>query len=322
MLNPVHVAVAVVREGDRVLIARRPAHKHQGGLLEFPGGKVESGEPVCEALARELAEEIGIIADPTRMQPLIRIKHDYGDKCVLLDVWEVPGYTGTPKGLEGQPVQWLPISALRQKDFPAANRAIIRALQLPNQWLITGHCPDAATLRRQLEGSRPGSGFRGVLLRQPGLGLDEYRQMAAVALEYCSGRGLPLMLHNRPELLSQFPAAAGVHLSQAVLAEHDSANLLSELQASGQWLGVSCHTPEELTRASQVGADYAFLSPVRPTASHPDQPELGWERFGTWVANVPLPVYALGGVSAEDIPLSRRHGGQGIAGISHWWPRD
>lgn len=66
-MKRVHVAAAVIRGSDgRVLIARRPEDKHQGGLWEFPGGKVEDGEPVRAALARELEEELGIRVERTR----------------------------------------------------------------------------------------------------------------------------------------------------------------------------------------------------------------------------------------------------------------
>ena len=57
----IHVAAAaLIDDRDRVLLARRPVDAHQGGLWEFPGGKLEAGESVPEALRRELHEELGI----------------------------------------------------------------------------------------------------------------------------------------------------------------------------------------------------------------------------------------------------------------------
>jgi len=92
-LNRIHVAAAVIRSTDGlVLIAKRPLDKHQGGLWEFPGGKVEKGEAVEVALARELLEELGI--GVTAARPLIQVRHDYPDKHVLLDVWEVTAFSG------------------------------------------------------------------------------------------------------------------------------------------------------------------------------------------------------------------------------------
>src|SRR6056297_1402461 len=87
-VKEVHVAVAVIVRDGRVLIARRPGHVHQGGLLEFPGGKVEPGEGVQQALARELLEETAVTVAPESLEPLIGIRHAYGDKQVFLDVWQ------------------------------------------------------------------------------------------------------------------------------------------------------------------------------------------------------------------------------------------
>lgn len=122
----VHVAVGVIVGGLGILIARRPESAHQGGLWEFPGGKVEVGEPVQEALARELDEELGITV--TGPQPLIEIKHDYGDKQVLLDVWWVTAFSGEPRGKEGQPIAWVKPEKLSDYAFPAANQPIITAI--------------------------------------------------------------------------------------------------------------------------------------------------------------------------------------------------
>src|SRR6185295_609880 len=102
----VHVAVGVVSDGGgRILVARRPDHVHQGGLWEFPGGKVEAGETVQQALRREVLEELAI--EVVQCRELIAVQHDYSDKAVLLDVWWVDNFRGEPHGREGQPWQWI-----------------------------------------------------------------------------------------------------------------------------------------------------------------------------------------------------------------------
>ena len=123
----VHVAVGVVINRDRqVLIARRHAGQHQGGLWEFPGGKVGRGETVLDALRRELLEEVNVTA--RECARLLTIDHDYGDKQVCLDVWVVSVFSGEPEGREKQPVKWVGADELPAHDFPAANAAIIDAV--------------------------------------------------------------------------------------------------------------------------------------------------------------------------------------------------
>ncbi len=124
----VHVAVGVVvDEQQRILISRRASDAHQGGLWEFPGGKVESGESVTRALRRELREELGIGFGECR--PLLIVPYDYGDKAVLLDVRLVTQLSGNARGLEGQPLVWVAAQDLARYEFPAANVPIVEAVR-------------------------------------------------------------------------------------------------------------------------------------------------------------------------------------------------
>jgi len=121
------VAAAILSEcGQRVFIAKRNANAHQGGLWEFPGGKKEVGESSVVALCRELEEEIAIKV--VASQSLIKLSHDYGDKLVELYVYKVTEFTGEPRGAEGQETRWVPLSDLKNFEFPAANEEIIQAL--------------------------------------------------------------------------------------------------------------------------------------------------------------------------------------------------
>lgn len=127
MPTRIHVAAGVIPDGQgRVLLALRPLHKHQGGLWEFPGGKVEAGESVEEALARELLEELGLRV--LACEPFLLTEHDYGDKQVCLDVWMVTAYSGEAQGREGQQLAWVPVAELPARRFPAANLPIVEAL--------------------------------------------------------------------------------------------------------------------------------------------------------------------------------------------------
>ncbi len=121
------VAAAILSEcGQQVFIAKRNANAHQGGLWEFPGGKKEAGESAQLALCRELKEEVAIKVIAS--QSLIKLSHDYGDKLVELDVYKVTKFTGEPRGAEGQETRWVPLSELKNFEFPAANEEIIQAL--------------------------------------------------------------------------------------------------------------------------------------------------------------------------------------------------
>ena len=127
-MGSVHVAVGVILDDlGRVLISRRAENAHQGGLWEFPGGKVEAGESLAVALARELREELDIDIGPG--EPLLEIHHDYGDKAVLLDVHVIRAFRGQPRGLENQPLAWVHPDSLSDYAFPAANVPIIEAVQ-------------------------------------------------------------------------------------------------------------------------------------------------------------------------------------------------
>lgn len=127
-MKEVHVAVGVILDATgRILLTRRAPDAHQGGLWEFPGGKVEDDESLEAALARELREELGI--DVGRTSPLVAVRHDYGDKQVLLDVHIVWEHSGEAQGLEDQPLAWVEVSALGDYDFPAANVPIVKAAQ-------------------------------------------------------------------------------------------------------------------------------------------------------------------------------------------------
>ena len=122
--SAVHVAVGVIVDTEkRILISRRPDHTHLGGLWEFPGGKVEAGESLTQALDRELFEELGLRVE--HCEPLMEIHHDYPDKSVFLDIWWVNGFSGEPEGREGQLIRWVNAESLNEYHFPEANKPIV-----------------------------------------------------------------------------------------------------------------------------------------------------------------------------------------------------
>ena len=310
----IHVmAGAIADASGRILVGKRPDHVHQGGLWEFPGGKLEPGESPEAGLARELAEELGIQVRASR--PLIRVHHDYGDRHILLDVHRVDDYAGVPHGREGQPLDWLAPEEMDPAAFPAADRPIITALRLPPLMLITGEEPDRpdaflARLGRALE-----AGARLVQLRAHQLSANDYAHLAQAAFDLCERKGSTLLLNRNPAEVANV-ARHGLHLNSRVLM-----GLSERPGRSNELVGASCHDPVQLAQAAELGLDYALLSPVKPTASHPETKPIGWETFAAWIDPVPLPVYALGGLTTDDLNDAFQHGAQGIAAIRGLWPQ-
>jgi mutator protein MutT len=126
------VAAAVIDAAGRVLIAQRPAGKHMAGGWEFPGGKLEPGEERLAGLARELREELGLTIAGTP-RPLIRVRHAYPAREVLLDIWVVRRYSGEPHGLDGQALRWCTQDELAMAELLPADKPIVSALRLPER---------------------------------------------------------------------------------------------------------------------------------------------------------------------------------------------
>ncbi len=318
--NVIRVAVGVIQnvQGE-VFIARRAADAHQGGLWEFPGGKVEAGETTPQALVRELREELAI--EVQACEPLIQIRHRYPDKSVLLDVYRVSAFSGDARGNEGQPVRWVAPAQLENFAFPAANIPIINAIRLPSCCAISAawqNLPDF--LRRTQAAMHAGAGML-IVRDNP---LDE--RYAAVLSQLAAqpwASSLCVQLNTSPELfagLQPYFPAAGLHLNRHQLRASHARQQPVRPVAASVLLGASCHNLEELQWAAQLGVDYALLSPVLATASHPQVEPLGWPVFASWVETVNFPVYALGGVSTEQVAQARTAGAQGIAALSAFWP--
>lgn len=309
-----HVVVAVI-ENDRneLLLARRHDHQHQGGLWEFPGGKVNPGESAYAALERELHEEL--VITPVQARPLIRIPYEYPDRKLLLDVWRLTAFSGEPQGAEGQSLVWVHRQALTEYSFPAANRAIVSAAQLPSRYLITpdpGPFAEWPVFLQQLRASLK-AGNRLVQLRAPTLERTSYLKLAQQVLDCCEEQGATLLLNGEPSLLDECDAA-GIHLNSTRLMKISQRPL-----GADKLLAASCHNAQQLSQAEKIDVDFALLSPVKPTASHPEAQAIGWENFHCLSEQCRVPLYALGGMSPQDLPEAWRYGAQGIAAIRSLW---
>lgn len=311
--SPIHVVAGVLTDAEgRVLLARRTAGRDMAGAWEFPGGKVEAGESAAAGLARELHEELGIEVDAAACTPLIAVPFRYSSKRILLDVFRVPVWQGRPQGLEKQALSWVPRERLSRYTMPPADRPVVAALQQPPRYLIT---PDPendeiflASLERALR-----DGIRRVQLRARQRHRDDLRPLAAQAAARCREVGAELLINGDIELAREL--ALGVHLRADQLFSTDRRPLPGSMT-----VGASCHDARELARAEALGVDFAVLGPVARTASHPEAEPLGWAGFASLRELTALPLYALGGMRPDDQAEARRHGAQGVAGISAFWP--
>ncbi|WP_114418566.1 Nudix family hydrolase [Marinospirillum perlucidum] len=312
MPHPLLVAAAaIMNDQGEVLIAKRPHDVDQGGLWEFPGGKLAPYETGFQALQREIQEELGI--QILKARPLIRVNHHYPHKKILLDVWKVLCFEGEPWGREGQPVRWVKLEDLHSYQFPEANGPIVNALSLPDEYVITGSCEDAEASLRNLHQALE-RGAKLIQLRDHQLDADSYQQLAEEFLKVCNQAGASLILNAEPELLEKVDAA-GVHLTGERLM-----SLSERPLPKSKWVAASCHDLASVRQARALGVDFITLSPVFSTTCHPDALPLGWQRFKELVEyEARMPVYALGGMQPEDKRRVFALGGQGVAGISHFW---
>jgi 8-oxo-dGTP diphosphatase len=309
--SAVRVVAGILRHGEHIFVTRRASHSHQGGKWEFPGGKMDPGETALAALKRELREETGI--DVQDAQPFLQIQHRYSDKTVLLDVWQVERWHGQPDGHEGQEARWAAVHDLTPTEFPAADRLILRTLQLPPLYLISaaaryGQSGFRARLERALQ-----AGVRLVQLREPQMPPEEFQDYARELAGLCHRHGARLLLNADPDWVMAC-GADGVHLNRRRLLA-----LKQRPLSLDHWVAASCHDAAELAQAQRIEADFAVLSPVARTESHPEIVPLGWERFQELCATVPLPVYALGGMQVSDRLRARVAGAQGLAMMRGVW---
>ena len=294
-----------------MLIAQRAKGRHQGGLWEFPGGKVEPGEGGRAALRRELREELGI--EITMARPLIRVQYRYPDRAVLLDCWHVSHWEGEVHGREGQRIAWARPEALDERRFLPADKAIITAARLPALYLISPEPgPDLDAFLATLD-ARLGAGVRLFQLRCREFPLPRYRLLVREVRALCERHGARLLLNSA---LGQAlaPEAHGLHLTST-----DLRALKRRPLGRDGLVAASCHDAAEIEQAARLGLDFIVLGPVLPTPTHPDAPTLGWTGFTALVRRAPLPAYALGGLGPSNLPLAWRSGAQGIAAIRGLW---
>jgi 8-oxo-dGTP diphosphatase len=309
----VHVVAAALIDADgRLLLAQRPPGKHLAGAWEFPGGKLEAGETPLVALARELDEELGVAVE--QATPLIRIPWRYNHHELLLDAWRVTRWRGEPRSLEGQALRWQLPTDVDPAQLAPADRPLLQALRLPASYPITP--ADVPLAQRDHWRERLAAaivrGERLLQLRLPLWPRAAVRELAVDLLPLAERHGARLLLNE--DVGGARALGIGVHLKAAQLIP-----LAERPLPWRQLIAASCHDAEELARAVALGADFATLSPVATTASHPAAVPLGWPAFHTLAEAAALPVYALGGMDPLMSQEACAAGAQGVAGIGGFW---
>jgi 8-oxo-dGTP diphosphatase len=313
------VAVAILLKPDgSFLLSSRPEGKPYAGYWEFPGGKIEPGESVHDALVRELREELAVTI--TRATPWFTFVMHYTHATVRLHCWRVWAWEGTLQGMEGQRFEWQSLARMTVTPTLPGCVPIFQALSLPSVYAISNAAEmgqEAYIEYLRALWSKNASKVPPILDFHnhvaPGLVQVREKNFAPLALKEFAHDVVALAHEHQAKVLINSDAALaaevgadGVHLTAAQLAE------LSERPAL-PLVGASVHTREELERAAALKCDFAILGAVKPTRSHPGGTTLGWAQFQVMAEATPIPCYALGGLSLTDMDAAITHGAHGIA---------
>ena len=307
----VEVAAAVILRPDGAfLLARRPEGKVYAGWWEFPGGKVEAGEPPEKALARELHEELGI--DVRCAWPWLTRVFTYPHATVRLNFFRVTEWDGEPHPREGQALAWQRLDEPLLEPMLPANAPIIASLRLPDEYAISaaGSLGEDEFLRR-LE-LRLQDGLKLVQVREMQLLPDALHALVEKTCTLAHRHGAKVLV-NADVDLARKAGADGVHLPSALL-------MRTTERPARMLAGASCHDAAELEHAMKLSLAFAVVGPVKETRSHPGAEGIGWTRFAELSRGATLPVYAIGGLHRTDLEDARRAGAHGIAMISGAWP--
>lgn len=307
----IEVAAAVIERPDgSFLLAQRPAGKVYEGWWEFPGGKVEAGEPVADALARELHEELGI--EVVGAYPWITRTFRYPHGNVRLHFYRVTDWRGEPHSREDQAFAWQRLPGLTVEPILPANGPILASLALPVAMGVT----QAAALGEKAFLDRLDTaladGLRLVQVREHGMSPDARIAFARQVVRRAHAVVGAKVVVNGPVDEAVAAGADGVHLTASALR---AANARPDIAL----VGASCHDPAELDHAEALGFDYAVVGPVLPTASHPGVEGMGWAAFEALVRGRTMLVFAIGGMSPAHLHVARSHGAHGIAAIRAAW---
>ena len=299
MLKPrIHVAIGLLFHQGQVLVGWRHADQHQGNKYEFPGGKVESGETPAQACRREIFEEVGIGIQTWHVFDVIH--HVYDDLELYLHIFHAQVPIKYLSDIQ-KPWTWYTREKLLQLNFPKANQALIQRLYWSHVIQIS---TDLTRLNRLAQDT--------LLYWRP-----EQGKVSIQDLQYFSDVQLKLLIINF-ELWMQLDESLQKKIGTVQFKQHQILALHQGQLPRGIRCIASCHDAVSLQHAQHLGCDAVLLSPVHATASHPDAPVLGWERFQALAKSCDIPVFALGGLKPQDLAQAQQYSAYGIAGIRNF----
>jgi 8-oxo-dGTP diphosphatase len=298
------VAAAVIERPGEFLLAQRPQGKPYAGYWEFPGGKIEPGEDARAALARELREELGI--EVRAATPWITRIYAYTHATVRLHFFRVSAWDGDPRPLEDQAIAWQRVEAPDVAPMLPANAPVLSALALPSVMVVSNAAHEGIDDWIRDLAERAFDEKMLVEVREKGASRQQVQHLLSRAMARAEPFGSRIVVNSD---CGSFPQCAGVHLTARALMQAAS-------RPTGALVGASCHDEAELAQAERLGVDYAVLGPVKGTASHPGVPGIGWERFAQLARDRAMPIYAIGGLTRDDLGEARGHGAHGVALMS------
>ncbi len=298
------VAVAVfIKPDGSFLLSSRPEGKPYPGYWEFPGGKIETGETVLQALKRELMEELNVAI--TKAAPWFSFMMHYTHATVHLHCWRVCEWQGDMRGLEGQKFEWQRLDAITVAPTLPGCAPILKALALPHVYAITNASEmGTKAYLRQLEKAFE-EGLKLVQVREKNLPKNLLETFAAEVVTRARAHDAKVLINADIDLARKV-GADGLHLTSLQLHECVSRSDIGLIAASA-------HCREDIERAAKLKLDFVVLGTVKPTLTHPGEAGIGWEKFLRIAEAAPLPVYALGGLTKSDLIEAMTHGAHGIA---------
>ncbi|MBL8521980.1 MAG: Nudix family hydrolase [Betaproteobacteria bacterium] len=297
------VAVAIFLQPDgSFLLSSRPEGKPYPGYWEFPGGKIEPGESVRDALVRELVEELNVTI--TAAYPWFTFLMRYTHATVRLHCWRALAWHGDMRGMEGQAFAWQSIDNISVAPTLPGCVPIFKALALPTTYWITNAAEMGAAayldaLRKSLE--TPVS----IQIREKAMHGAELEDFSMRVLDIARPRGCKVLVNADVERAHRI-GADGVHLTAAQVRQ-------IEMRPDLPLVGASAHDRAELDAAAAFGCDFAVLGPVHATRTHPGVEGMGWARFAALALDSPIPVFAIGGLEPSEADCGIEHGAHGLA---------